>query len=130
LKRAFPDLFKRKELEPPAKRSLRFVNNNDKLLHERRQQLETWLWNLLSHNEIATSRFMKVFLQLNLVTRAATASSTTGQMSVRDGNEEDETPDTSSEVSAPSAITSLSNAMTDVHTPVTGRFSVGRFPPL
>lgn len=112
-------MFKKKELEPPSKRALRFVNNNDRLLHERRQQLEAWLWNLLSYNEIAHSRFMKMFLQLNLAVRGATATS-----SVRDAREEDEQLETSSELSAPSGITNLSHPLTDVLTPGTARYSV------
>lgn len=95
------------------------MNNNDRLLHERRRHLESWLWALLSHQQIAHSRHMKAFLQLNLALRGATATS-----SVREFAEDDEHLETSSELSAPSGITNLSHAITDVPIPGTARFSV------
>ena len=123
LKGAYPELFKKKEMEPPSKRSLRFVNNNDRLLHERRQQLEVWLWNMLKSNEISHSRFMKAFLQLNLAVRGATTSSAV-LLSQSNGREDEVQPDTSSDLSAPSGITNMSQSFNGVHTPGTAKYSV------
>ena len=74
LKNALPGLFKNKDLDPPPKMSLRFVNNSDRLLNERRQRLEAWLWALMSHREVALSREMRSFLQLHLAVRAAASA--------------------------------------------------------
>lgn len=85
------------------------MNTNDRLLHERRKQLEQWLWSLLAHSQIAQSRFMRLFLQLNL---AATRATTAGSLAL--SPEDEEQLETCSEISAaPSSITALSNALTD-----------------
>ncbi|CAD7701067.1 unnamed protein product [Ostreobium quekettii] len=125
LKTALPTLFKSKDLDPPPKKSLRFVNNSEKLLNERRQGLETWLWALMSRREIAQSREMRAFLQLHLAVRAATS---TGAMSPATpdhragefdptsfaGSEVTEGEvDTVSEASGPSVITTISNIPTE-----------------
>ncbi|CAD7701915.1 unnamed protein product [Ostreobium quekettii] len=75
LKSVLPNLFKSKELDPPPRMSLRFVNNSDRLLNERRQGLESWLWVLMSNQRIAQSQEIRAFLQLHLAVRAATTSS-------------------------------------------------------
>lgn len=70
LKEAFPEIFQEKSMEPPPKKKFRFVNNSDKLLEARRKGLEQWLWKLLRFPEVAQSRDMKLFLQLDLAIRA------------------------------------------------------------
>lgn len=71
--------------------------------------MEQWLWSLLAHSQIAQSRFMRLFLQLNL---AATRATTSGSLAL--SPEDEEQLETCSEISAaPSSITALSNALTD-----------------
>lgn len=51
-------------LEPPPRRALAGVNKRPDLIERRRRELEQWLWRLVADPELARSRPLNGFLEL------------------------------------------------------------------
>ena len=64
LKSQFPEVMKAKGMSPPAKHPLMLGDKQD-MLERRRQELERWVWRLISTADIARSSALKSFLDFD-----------------------------------------------------------------
>lgn len=61
LKNQFPELMKERNMQPPPKNAFQ-LGNQKELLDKRREELEKWMWRLISKPEVARSTVLKAFL--------------------------------------------------------------------
>eukprot|EP00877_Chromochloris_zofingiensis_P005919 jgi/Chrzof1/1580/Cz10g13080.t1 len=136
LKNQFPELMKERNMQPPPKNAFQ-LGNQKELLDKRREELEKWMWRLISKPEVARSTVLKAFLDFEKALQRAQqqrlpvntspggtplSSATSSYVASRNGNgptsnassDAGDFDDARSEMSANSSIPSTSTPMTDM----------------